>query len=229
MMWAGFRHLQERFADPLLTMLTIMIAMLLFVVAPLQVAGAITEHYVSFVFVAVLILAAFTLSGSRLAFGAILVAIALIVVSVAVEFQRSSIVEIYLDVIAWLIAGLTLSIVVARAVFAPGKVTFHRIIGAVLLYLSIGWIFVGLFSFVALLVPDAFKGFGSAQENFIATAGNLIYFSFVTLTTTGYGDISPVHPYARSLATLEAIIGQLYPAILLARLVTLELEDRHIS
>ena len=169
------------------------------------------------------------MSGSRLAFGAILVAIALIVVSVAVEFQRSSIVEIYLDVIAWLIAGLTLSIVVARAVFAPGKVTFHRIIGAVLLYLSIGWIFVGLFSFVVLLVPEAFKGFEPSQENFISIAGNLIHFSFVTLTTTGYGDISPVHPYARSLANLEAIIGQLYPPILLARLVTLELEGGHIS
>ena len=223
------RRLQERFADPLLTTLTIMIAMLLFVVAPLQVAGAITEHYVSFVFVAVLILAAFTLSGSRVALGAILVAIALIVVAVALEFQRPSVVEIYLDAIAWLIAGLTLSSVVARAVFAPGKVTFHRIIGAVLLYFSIGWTFVGLFSLVALAVPDAFKGFGPSQENFIAIAGNLIHFSFVTLTTTGYGDISPVHPYARSLASIEAIIGQLYPAILLARLVTLELEDRRIS
>ena len=84
----------------------------------MQVAGAITEHYVGFVFVAVLILAAFTVSGSRVALGAILVAIALIVVAVALDFQRPSVVEIYLDTIAWLIAGLTLSTVVARAVFA---------------------------------------------------------------------------------------------------------------
>ena len=54
----------------------------------------------------------------------------------------------------------------------------------------------------------------------------MTYLSFVTLTTIGYGDILPVHPIARSLCTLEAIIGQLYPATLLARLVTLELEDR---
>jgi hypothetical protein len=45
----------------------------------------------------------------------------------------------------------------------------------------------------------------------------------VTLTTTGYGDIAPLHPYARSLANVEAIIGQIYPATLLAWLVTLEL------
>jgi hypothetical protein len=54
----------------------------------------------------------------------------------------------------------------------------------------------------------------------------LICFRFVTLTTTGYGDVFPLHPIARSLCNLEAIFGQLYPATLLARLVTLELVDR---
>ena len=59
-----------------------------------------------------------------------------------------------------------------------------------------------------------------------ALAGNLIYFSFVTLTSTGYGDIIPVHPIARSLCNVETIIGQLDPATLLARLVTLESAHR---
>jgi hypothetical protein len=57
-------------------------------------------------------------------------------------------------------------------------------------------------------------------------ASSAIYFSFVTLTTVGYGDIVPVHPVARSLCNLEAICGQLYPATLLARLVSLEAERR---
>jgi len=56
-----------------------------------------------------------------------------------------------------------------------------------------------------------------------------LYFSLVTLTTTGYGDVVPLHPFARSLATLEAVIGQLFPATLLARLVTLELQGRRPS
>ena len=47
--------------------------------------------------------------------------------------------------------------------------------------------------------------------------------SFATLTATGYGDTAPLDPYTRRLANVEAIIGQLYPATLLARLVTLEL------
>jgi hypothetical protein len=53
--------------------------------------------------------------------------------------------------------------------------------------------------------------------------GAILYFSFVTLTTTGFGDIVPVHPLVRTLANVEAIIGQLYPATLLAGLITLEL------
>lgn len=59
-----------------------------------------------------------------------------------------------------------------------------------------------------------------------ALASNLIYFSFATLSTTGYGEIFPVHPIARSLCNLESIFGQLYPATLLARLVTLEIAGR---
>jgi hypothetical protein len=121
----AFRKLQVRLADPLLTALTVMIAVILFVVAPLQIAGAITGHYVGFVFEAVLILAAFMVLGSRVAFGAILVAMALIAVALALELEQPSIVEVYLDALAWLIAGLTLAIVIARVVFAPGKVTLR--------------------------------------------------------------------------------------------------------
>ena len=53
--------------------------------------------------------------------------------------------------------------------------------------------------------------------------GQILYFSFVTLTSTGFGDIVPVHPVIRMLVNVEAIIGQLYPPTLLARLITLEL------
>ena len=223
-----FRRLQERYSDPLLTALTIMLAILLFVVGPLQGAGVVAVHYFAFAFAAVLLAAVFIVSGSALAVGAIFVAVALILAATVLRLSQPSVLDIYLDAAAWLITGVTLSIVVARAVFASGKVNFHRIIGAVLLYLNIGLIFVALFCFVALLEPNAFTGLGPLQDNF-AVAGNLIYFSFVTLTSVGYGDIVPLHPFARGLANVEAIIGQLYPATLLARLVTLELEGRRRS
>jgi hypothetical protein len=112
--------------------------------------------------------------------------------------------------------------VVAQAVFASGRITYHRIMGAILLYLAIGWTFAGLFTLLGLIVSDAFSGLSVTESP--ALASNMLYFSFGTLTTAGSGDMAPVHPIARSLVNIEAMIGQLYPATLLARLVTLEIE-----
>jgi hypothetical protein len=109
---------------------------------------------------------------------------------------------------AWLIIAVTLGIVIARAVFGGGRITYHRIVGATLLYLLIAVTFAALFAFVGLSIPDAFKGI--AFEDNAALASSLFYLSFVTLTSTGYGDIVPVHPLARGLCNIESIIGQLY-------------------
>ncbi|WP_246230094.1 potassium channel family protein [Bradyrhizobium cytisi] len=83
--------------------------------------------------------------------------------------------------------------------------------------------FATLFLFVGLAAPDAIKGIAFQDDQ--SVAASLFYMSFVTLTSTGYGDIVPVHPLARSLCNIESVIGQLYPATLLARLVTLELSS----
>jgi Ion channel len=217
-----FDRFRQRFSDPLLTVLTLMLSFLLFVLGPMQAAGVVTGQHFGYFFGLVLVPAAFLYSRNLLVAAPIGIAIALVVTGALLDFERSSRTDLYLDSTAWLIAGLALSVVVARAVFGPGRITYHRVVGAVLLYLIIGLIFVALYGFVALWVPEAFTNLPALHGDF-ALAGNFIYFSFVTLTTTGYGDIAPLHPYARSLANVEAIIGQIYPATLLARLVTLEL------
>ena len=71
-------------------------------------------------------------------------------------------------------------------------------------------------AFVNVVTPS-----GGPEE--VAT---MLYFSLTTLTTTGYGDIVPVDPFARSLANLESVLGQFFLAITVTRLVTMELEDR---
>jgi len=223
-----FRELRDRLADPLLTALTIMLAILLFVIGPLQAAGVVAAHNFSIVLGLVLVPAVFIVSESWIAVALILLAVALAVVSTVIRLRQPSIIDIYLQSSAWLIASLTLAVVVGRAVFARGKVNYHRVIGAVLLYLNIGWFFVALYGFAALLVHNAFTGLGPLEDN-LTVAGNLVYFSFVTLTSVGYGDIVPLHPVVRGIANVEAIIGQLYPATLLARLVTLQLEHRSRS
>jgi hypothetical protein len=219
---ARFHRLHQQLSDPLLTVLTLMLSVLLFVIGPMQAAGAVTGQHFGFFFGVVLLPAVLLYSRSPLVAAPIVVAIGLVVAAALLDFAHSPRTDVLLDSTAWLIAGTTLGVVVARAVFKPGRITYHRVVGAVLLYLIIGLTFVALYGFVALGVPDAFTNLPSLHGDF-AIAGNLIYFSFVTLTTTGYGDIAPLHPYARSLANVEAIIGQIYPATLLARLVTLEL------
>ena len=218
-----FRQLQERVGDPLLTALTILLAVLMFVMAPLQAMGLVAAHYFGIAFAPVVIAAIFVVSRSLMAVVAIFIAATMIIVATLLRLRHASILDVYLDTGAWIIVGLTLGVVVTHAVFAPGQITIHRIVGAVLLYLNIGLTFMALFCLVALTAPNAFAGFGPLQDD-LAVVSKLIYFSFVTLTSVGYGDIVPVHPVARSLANVEAIIGQLYPATLLARLVTLELQ-----
>ncbi|WPB86839.1 potassium channel family protein [Sediminicoccus rosea] len=124
-------------------------------------------------------------------------------------------------------AALSLSVLIAAIlvqVFAAGRVTTRRIEGAIAAYLLVGIVFACLYDLVSALDPGAFQYNGVAPEPG-RVAGHL-FFSFVTLTTTGYGDVVPVHPLARALAILEALIGQLYIAILLARLVSLEIAHR---
>ncbi len=220
-----FRKLREGLRDPALTALTVMLAILMFVVGPMQAVGDLGAHHFGIVVAFFLVGAIFIVSGSAMAVCALLAAIALVIVATASRLRQPSMVDLYLDASAWIIAGMTLNIVVARAVFAPGRVTLHRIIGAVLLYLNIGFTFVALYCFVALIAPHAFVGINPLTDN-LGVAANFGYFSFVTLTSVGYGDIVPLHPYARSLANIEAVIGQLYPATLLARLVSLEITGR---
>jgi hypothetical protein len=125
---------------------------------------------------------------------------------------------------AWLVIAVTLGIVVTQAVFRQGRVTYHRIVGAILVYLLIAVAFATLYIFVGLSIPGAINGI--AFEDDRSLASSVFYFSFVTLTSTGYGDVVPVHPFARSLCNIESIVGQLYPATLLARLVILEMRGR---
>jgi len=128
-----------------------------------------------------------------------------------------------LDLAVWntalsLVTEALLAAMVLKRVFQRGRINRQRIEGAVAAYVLIGVIWANAYELVALSLPGAFAGTRAAG----ATLHDFLFFSFVTLTTVGYGDITPVAPLARSLANVEALIGQLYPAILLARLVSLE-------
>jgi hypothetical protein len=215
---------RERVREPLLTALTFIMAALMFIIVPIHAAGLLQTQTVGFGVLFIFIVGVVVLSGSVAAALAMGVALTLGALGAGLRLNGPTTIDVYLDATAYVIVAFALGMIVCRAVFGPGPVTYHRVVGAILLYLTTAMIFVALYAFVGLFFPGAFDGLSVSDTPRLTD--NLIYFSFVTLTSTGYGDIVPIHPIARSLANLEAIIGQLYPATLLARLVTLELEGR---
>ncbi|MGL4967413.1 MAG: ion channel [Inquilinus sp.] len=123
---------------------------------------------------------------------------------------------------------LLLSGVILMHVFGRSRINLHCILGAIAVYLHLGLIFALLGTLLVLHVGEKAYAFTDALETeHIRLLSRMIYFSFTTLTSVGFGDITPVFPLARSLANLEGLCGQLFPAILLARLVSMELESRH--
>ena len=115
--------------------------------------------------------------------------------------------------------------VVAHAVYAPGRITLRRLQGAIVMYLNFATIFAAAYGLIWELSRGAFANL-VAPEGGPEEIGSMLYFSFTTLTTTGYGDIVAIDPFARSLANFESVLGQFFIAITVARLVTMELADR---
>ena len=109
----------------------------------------------------------------------------------------------------------------------PGPVSVHRVMGGIAAYLLIGVTWAFGYKLLLEMIPDTIH-FQTPLAVGVSTGepGRLIYFSFETLTTVSYGDAYPVHRVARSLTTAEALIGQLYPAILIATLVGMALQAR---
>jgi len=108
-----------------------------------------------------------------------------------------------------------------------GETTTHRIMGGVAAYLILGLTWYLAYHLVALGFPEAFSVQGSpSSADRASLPSQLFYFSFVTLTSIGYGDIVAVHPVARMLVILEGVTGQLFPVILIARLVSLYVQSK---
>ena len=152
-------------------------------------------------------------------------AMILAIAGAAMRISNPSILTVWFGHLAVIAAVLGISTVVVQAVFAPGRITHHRIAGAVILYLNIALAFTSIFRLIQELNPDAFTR-ALAHQGEAAAVSNMLYFSFTTLTSTGFGEILPLDPFARSMSNLESVLGQLYLAILLARLVTMHVETR---
>jgi hypothetical protein len=212
-------RIHDKWRDHILTGLAALMVLHLFLFVPVETDKS-PLRAVGVVFVVLLAASLLVLSRSFVPIAGVISVVGLLAASLILRARGiHGSLDVSLQATAWLLIALVVIWVVARAVFEPGRITYHRIVGAMLLYLTIGVMFVAFYTMIGAWVPNAFNGLTVAVHGSIPS--DLVYFSFTTLTTVGYGDSVPVHPLARSLSNLEAIIGQLYPATLLARLVSL--------
>lgn len=112
-----------------------------------------------------------------------------------------------------------LIVLVLKKVFEPGPITEYRVVGSIVVYMIVANLWSVIYLFIYEQIPGAFQITLPAFESNTLQA-NFMYFSYITITTTGFGEIVPLHPIARSMVQIEAIIGVLYPVILIGRLVS---------
>jgi hypothetical protein len=200
---------------------TLIAFMFLFVLYPL------TEEFVriSFVldiFLSIILLSAIYAIGERR--GALIFAVLTAVPALFAHwihfFLKLSLLHL-IDVIFGSVFFAFATIIIVSHLFKQKRVTADLIRGAICGYFLIGLMWAFIFSLLEMLQPGSFT-FGEAGR---LDLEDFIYFSFVTLSTTGYGDIIPLNNQARSLSILEAVLGQMYLAVNIATLVAIRISQ----
>ena len=221
----GFTALPHISKENNFTYLAVGLVLMLFVGALLDyIPGESDSRILQGATVAALLIGAWGMKGNRSRFATniafVLVMLLVIVGGAVLDRAGFSYVHLFL----LLCFFLWMTWLVARQVLFTGGITSNDIVGAICIYMMLGMIWAILYLFLAEAVPGAFNGLSQAPwlDNFNIA----IYFSFVTITTLGYGDISPAMPLARFLVYMEAIIGVFYMAILVASLIGVRMSDR---
>lgn len=210
-----------RFGTLLATLVTLV------VVAPFVERTSGRLPVFSMLLTAILVAGVFSASGRR---SVLITSVVLALPAFALEWGSNLRPTVPLAVLNLLSVGLFmgfLAVVILREVLREQEVGADTIAGGIAVYLMLGILGAFTFSGVEHLTPGSYAMAGQAlqslREGFEFVFPELVYFSFVTVTTLGYGDVVPTNPPARMLATVFAVAGQLYVAIFISRLVGLHL------
>ena len=207
-----------------LTLMTISVGFLVFVVTPLRQTGLRERAFFDLVVLALMISAALTVQHSwNSKIFMIVIVVATTIVLITARIHPSA----WLREWASLLVTVTLLIyvrVVLLVMFRGGPVTWSRIQGGICAYLFLGMAWASAFQLIEQLHPGSFQ-FMSPALNMDDLTAKLTYYSFANLTTVG-SDISPLSPFARSFTIAEAVVGQLYPAIFIGALVAMAMQTR---
>ena len=140
-----------------------------------------------------------------------------------------------LNLAIWLLFTAYIATVAFRSILRAKLIRANEIYGAIYVYLLIGVIFAEIFQLLLAWNPGAiyfdparFQRPLAIRNNSLLTrsVGDLLYYSFVTLSTVGYGDVTPASPAARSLSLIEAVIGIMYVATMIARFVSIQTTEK---
>jgi hypothetical protein len=137
------------------------------------------------------------------------------------------------NLVVWLLFTFYIGLMIFRGLMTAQRIRSNEIYGAISVYLLIGVLFTEAYLLLLVWQPGALyfdPGRFPAPEmiggrQYIRGPGDVLYYSFVTLGTVGYGDVTPASPVARSLSLIEAVIGIMYVATMIARFVAIQIGD----
>ena len=147
---------------------------------------------------------------------------------ILIAYQVTSFYFYLLQIFTLMLFFIYMAYHVAIQVIFTGPVDINKIMGSVCLYYLIGLTFALLYTFCQMTIGPAFQGVENTHEWYLLLP-DYIYYSFVILTTVGFGDITPIQPITKFLAYFEALIGQFYIAILVASLVGAAARQRQLE
>lgn len=191
---------------------------LLHFIYPITIDGGVGSALVYNVLYAGMFLAGISVASDsrRHLIASIVTALLWLVCSVVYALDPGTLWKVLATYLALLPFQATIVWVLLRHIFYARHVGREVLLAAVTVYLLLAALFVPVYGVMEALAPGAFVDNGAGGPVFWQ---QFIYFSLTTLTTTGYGDILPVSPWARAVANVEQVVGVLYLAILMARLV----------
>ena len=111
------------------------------------------------------------------------------------------------------------TILIVRSVFIREDLKDHPVYGGITGYMLIGVTFAIVYTVIYEIDPNAFHVDEAVRQHDLLPFGDLLYYSFICLTTLGIGDITPLNPFARSVTVVETIIGVMYVAVMIAQLI----------
>ena len=219
------RHPMGQYEFLLFAMLTVII------VRPLLTDGFFGLLILNLLISATLISSAYAVSGQR---KTLRMSLLLLVPALITSWSTIFLSELWPMVISRVLVLAFVSYilgVIALDILSEKNVTRDTIFGSACVYMLMGFVFADLYMLFQIIEPQSF---GQAIDvapvgSEVKISSELSYFSFVTLTTLGYGDMTPKTGMVRGIATLEAMLGQFYLAVLVARLVGLHLAGSKLT